>query len=52
MDIEKEGIQVVPKSINHSVFYRDVNDHLKEEGRRLSITVGDSESEKKVLSAL
>ncbi len=41
MDIEKERIEVVSQSIDHSVFYRDVNDRLKEEGRRLIITVGD-----------
>lgn len=41
LGIESDMINVVPQSIDHSVFYREVNDSLKRNGKKLVITVGD-----------
>ena len=41
LDIEEERINVVLESIDHDLFYRDVNEKIKSAGKKLIITVGD-----------
>ena len=41
LDIKEERINVVPQSIDHDIFYREVNEKIKPSGKKLIITVGD-----------
>lgn len=41
LDIDEERIAVVPQSVDHAVFFRDPDNRIKENGKKLILAVGD-----------
>jgi glycosyltransferase involved in cell wall biosynthesis len=41
LNVEKDKVFVVPQSVDHTIFFRENDNNLKENGKRLILAVGD-----------